>query len=131
MEEPTKPKDLKLIAENFQINEDGISVIYVETHQAIIDAENILQAYPSEELKEVVLQTILKFSTYSEYAVRQKKISGVGPAYFITTGRGREIVIRLEEIATEIKSMAVSSYEKLDKERIKKLCREALELVKK
>ena len=56
------------------------------------------------------------------------KINGIGLADFLTD-RGKEIVVRLDEITLELRSLVVEDPQALNLERILELQEEALKLI--
>ena len=114
-----------------QIGREGISYNYFEKSILLMTyCKDVLKitdnaGVPEEESRLIILETMEKFKSYSKYMSRQKKIGGLRLVDSLTP-RGKEIVVRLDEIAAEIKSLSkVEDPQKLDVKRVLELLEES------
>lgn len=136
--DPPKGPDRKEIGRAFQVGKEGVSHDYFNEYGVSIGHCKALLGEPEfayvfsyrsvEELKKIVLKNIKEIRSYTEYMNNQKMIQGLKLSDFLTP-RGKEIVRRLDEIATETKNFIVKNPEKLDVGGILKLFEEGKKLI--
>lgn len=126
------------IQETFQANENGISGDYYNKSMMIgMDSKTLLNRpgfelanspYSEEVLRKRVQEKMKTFPSYSEYMASKGKINGLGLTDFLTK-KGKEIVKRLDEIAVEIRGLAVEDCKAIDLERLLILLVESKKLI--
>ena len=106
-----------------RVGKEGIFCDYFNEGKVIMMYFNL--GLPEQELRSIILKRMEEFRSYSEYMDSRKKIGGPKLADSLTP-RGREIVVRLDEIAAEIKSLSnVEDPQKLDVKRVLELLEES------
>ncbi|MFA5791436.1 MAG: hypothetical protein WC884_00140 [Candidatus Paceibacterota bacterium] len=112
----------KRIGDIFQIGDNGVSQDYGNELTPVIEA---CKTGTRTEL----LEKIKRFKSYTQRVINWKKISGIGPNDFLNE-RGREIVARLDRIATEIIDLSmVEDSQAIDVKHLLTLLEESNKLV--
>jgi hypothetical protein len=121
------------------IKETGISNDYLnEGLMVIVNTKTLLNkpgfelaesAYSEEKVRTNLLAEMKNLRSYSEYMAGKKKIKGIGLADFLTE-RGKQNTKRIDEITTEIKSLAIEDTKAINLEHLLTLLEEWLKLIK-
>ena len=123
----------------FQIGEntEGLSKNYYSiTSSMTMHCESILgiqkmRSFSEEKSREIILKIIKNiFISYTDYMNKQEPINGLSLESFLTE-KGKEKVKRLDQIATEIKSISTTEDPKdIDIKHLYKLTEESRKLIK-
>src|SRR5262245_31124795 len=126
MEDVGKLKNKKQIAEEFQIGKYGVSGDYLTHLSHILQLDGKFRAEP--ELVALVVDNIKKFPSYTEYMKGHYEIQGFNLRDFLMP-ESSKIIQRLDEIASEIRSMPVDDPSLIDWDRLEKLWEESKTLI--
>lgn len=120
----------------FQTGREGISVDYMNEINIIRRRSKSLLKVPGfeasqseEELRTRILDKMKRFRSYTEYMDDLRKNRKIELAPFLTP-KGREIVVRLDQIAEEIKSLIVEDPQAINVAHLAELLEEIRKLVK-